>query len=376
MTASGSNRAGHAEAGDQGDGPGGRLQRRSFLGLLAAATPTLASATAATPDKPQLARHVARAATSYLSGVAAGMKAGQWAPLTQPAGLSLELFRAGNGNTLGYVDKGCHDPVHRQVRFIGQAHYGDLRFHQYDEAEHSFVNLPDPPWDDGGSKRSSMGGHGYQHNALDPATGDLFFRHFNGNIIRWLHRATGEWTAMTAPNTRNTGGLEWLPNIGSSGGLVLYLGTSCHRWDKATDTWATPENKTLTGQTYHTIAVRSVPSNLVVFGGGNAGRRLWKIGASGGATRIADCPVAVGIGASVSTTCPISGDVLVFSPDNTLSRYEMAGNRWRKEALPTSVNFGAVNKSVRRIVAISMPAHGVVMMLLGAVPSLWLYKHA
>lgn len=52
-----------------------------------------------------------------------------------------------------------------------------------------------------------------------------------------------------------TGAIEWLPEIGTQGGLIAYFGTSLYRWDKALNSWSTPENGTLTGQNYHTVAV-------------------------------------------------------------------------------------------------------------------------
>ena len=356
--------------------------RRRLVGLMALA-PWLGEcwaidSRAATPDAPTSQAISPTSSETYLGRTAASMSRGQWVPLSRPEGLSADLFKSRAGTTLGYIDKACHDPVHRQLRFIGVAHYGDQRFHQYDETSHGFSNLPDPPWDDGGDRSPSFIGHGYQHNTIDPATGDFYFRIYGSKKVHRLIRATGEWRLLApAPNTAITGGLEWVPSIGTAGGLILYLGESCHRWDKATDTWTTPEYKAFPGQTYHTVAVRSAPTETVVFGGGNAGRRLWRIGADGGAAPIPDCPIPVGINASVTTSCPVSGDVLVFGPDNTLASFRLSVNRWSTDRLPADApNFGRVGKTVKRIVAASMPTYGAVFFLFGATPDVWLYKHA
>lgn len=96
------------------------------------------------------------------------MIAGQWAQITVN-GLNTSLFIDGANNTLGYMDKGNYDPINKQVRFIGQAHGGDQRYHQYDEATNTFSNLTDPSWD-GVIGYPGYIGHGYQHNTIDPAT--------------------------------------------------------------------------------------------------------------------------------------------------------------------------------------------------------------
>lgn len=307
--------------------------------------------------------------------MANSMSAGQWLQLNI-TGLTTSLFEDSPNNTLEYMDKGCHDPVRKQVRFIGHAHYGDQRFHQYDEATNTFSNLADPPWDGGGTGQPNYIGHGYQHNAVDPATGDLYYRLYNAPEVFRLNRATGVWSEIArAPNTEITGGLEWLPSIGTQGGLILLLGRSCHRWDKASNTWSTPVNAALSPLTYHTVAVRSVPNNVVIVGGGNGGRKLWKIGATGGATAIPDCPTGVGITQSITTACPVSGNLLVIGGNSDAYKFNVSSNSWSSLSMAGAPSFGDVN-SGSMIIAVPMPAYGVVMFIFGRSPSAWLYKHA
>jgi len=305
--------------------------------------------------------------------MANSMSAGQWLQLNI-TGLSTGLFVDGSNNTLDYMDKGGHDPVRKQVRFIGQAHVGDQRFHQYDEATNTFSNLSDPPWD-GVVGYPGYLGHGYQHNTVDPATGDFYYHEYNSTKVYRLNRSTGAWSTLTCPNTEITGGLEWLPSIGTQGGLILLLGQSCHRWDKATNTWSTPASSSLTGLTYHTVAVRSVPNNVVIVGGGNAGRKLWKIGATGGVTAIPDCPTGVGIGTSVTTACPVSGNILVIGSNSDAFKFSVGSNAWSTLSMSGAPAFGNVGTG-SQIVAVPMPAYGVIMFIFGRSPSAWLYKHA
>ncbi len=305
--------------------------------------------------------------------MANSMSAGQWLQLNI-TGLSTSLFVDGSNNTLDYMDKGCHDPVRKQVRFIGQAHGGDQRFHQYDETSNTFTNLADPPWD-GVVGYPGYLGHGYQHNAVDPATGDFYYHEYNSTIVHRLTRASGTWSRLTSPNTEITGGLEWLPSIGSQGGLILLLGRSCHRWDKATNSWSTPASSTLTGLTYHTVAVRSVPNNVVIIGGGNGGRKLWKIGGTGGATAIPDCPTSIGIGSSITTACPVSGNLLVIGSNSDAHKFNVSSNSWSSLSMSGAPSFGDVG-SGSHVIAVPRPAYGVIMFVFGRSPAAWLYKHA
>lgn len=318
---------------------------------------------------------VAPLGDTALSLAVAGMSAGQWLELST-LGLSTALFIAGATNTLDYCDKGVYDPINRQVRLIGQAHLEDQRWHQYDEATNTWSNLADPPWDDGGSGQPSYIGHGYQHNAVDPATGDQYYRRYNSSDVRRLTRSSNTWgQTAAAPNTEIAGGLEWLPTIGSQGGLVLHIGTSVHRWDKAGDSWTTPANGTLTGQAYHCVAVRSVPNGVVLFGGGNGSAKLWKVNGSGTVTACADCPITFGIGQTITTADPVSGDLLVIASNSVAHKYSVAGNSWSALSMTGAPSFGTVG-SGSRIIAVPMPAYGAILFLFGATPAVWLYKHA
>jgi hypothetical protein len=315
-------------------------------------------------------------ANTYLAGVVAGMSVGAWTQLTV-SGLVSSMFVSGNGNnTLDYIDKGCYDPINRQARWIAHAHLGDQRYYQYDEATNAFSVLPDPSFDDGGSGQPSWIGHGYQHNAMDPATGDHYYARFNNTTIHRLTRATGVWTTLTRPAVGEiTVGLEWLPEIGTEGGLIVHCGTSCQRWDKATNTWSTPANGTLTGQTYHTVAMRSAPNGVVVFGGGNAGSKMWKIGNSGAPVAIADCPIGVGINDSISTVCPTSGDVIVIG-DLTARKFSVGAGTWSTLTIPAGPPFPADVNQGSHVVAIPMPTRGVIGFVFGNSSQFWLYRHA
>jgi hypothetical protein len=301
------------------------------------------------------------------------MRAGQWAELST-LGLSKAMFVDGANNTLDYLDKGGYDPVHRQVRFIGQSHGGDQRWHQYDEMTNTWSNLADPPWDGGGSAYPGFLGHGYQHNTVDPATGDFFYRQYNKLQPWWFRRSTNSWTQLPPSKTNSiAGGLEWMPSIGTQGGLVLHESTGAQRWDKATNTWTQFTGLTGAGP-YHNTANHSVPFGVVLMGGGNGSNRLWKLSGTGAPVACADCPVTFGIDAAITTCDPVSGDLLVIRSSSEAYRYAVASNAWSAFSMAGAPSFTNATAG-SKIIAIPMPRYGVIMFLFGGSPQVFLYKH-
>ncbi len=289
-------------------------------------------------------------------------------------GLSVDHFKDGANNTLDYLDKGCYDPKFRQIRFIGQSHYGDQRWHQFDETANAWSLLPDPPWDTGGSAYPNFIGHGYQHNTVDPSTGDFYYRQYNSKQPRWYQRSTNSWLQLPASKAPSiAGGLEWLPSIGSQGGLILHDTNEVQRWDKATNTWTQFTGLTGSGG-YHNTANTSVPFSVCLIGGGNGSNKLWKIGGNGSPVACADCPATFGIGQSITTTDPVSGDLLVIKSNAEAYRYSVANNSWSGLDLSGAPLFGTIN-SGSKVLAIPIAAHGVIMFLFGGSSKVWLYKH-
>lgn len=308
---------------------------------------------------------------TYVSQQASTMSAGQWKQISTN-GLSTAMFVDGANNTLDYLDKGAYDPINRQVRFIGQSHYGDQRYHQYDEATNTWSNVADPPWDTGGSGPPPFIGHGYQHNTIDETTGDHYYRQYNDTQPRRLNRSTGTWSQLpSAGSMEIAGGVEWLPTIGTQGGLVFYVNTNVRYWNKASNTWATGSTNISAGP-YHNCAVRNRATNEVYFGGGNGSGALYKINGSGAVTALPTCPITYGIGATITTVCPTSGQMLVIASNS--NAYKFNGTSWSALSMSGAPSFGSVG-SGSKIIAIPMLDHGVIMFLFGGTPAVWLYRH-
>jgi hypothetical protein len=310
---------------------------------------------------------VASPASTYLGAQAQTMTAGQWKQITT-SGLSTALFITGGNNTLDWMDKGSYDPINKQIRFVGSGHLEELRWHQYDEATNTWSNLPPPSWYGGGG----VWEHGYQHNTCDPATGDFYYKHFNGASIERYIRASGTWASVASNNDNIAGGIEWLSTIGTEGGLVQFLAPYIRTWNKATNTW-TLRSSSAGASTYHCCAVRNFANNTVYVGGGNSSSSVWSVSGSGTVTALTSCPITYGIAATVTTACPVSGDMLVIN--NTSDAYKYSGGAWSALSMTGAPSFGVTNENTK-IIAIQIPAHGVIMFLLGGTPAVWLYKHA
>lgn len=309
-----------------------------------------------------------------LAVLAATLSAGDWAELTV-SGLTTGMFDASSTNVLDYCTKGAFDPVARQVRFFGQGHYDDQRWVCFDEAANAFSILADPAWDDGGSGAPSFIGHGYHHNAIDPATGDDYYRMLNGVVKRYA-RSGPTWSDLAGPESGSAvaGAIEWLPSIGSAGGLVAHVGEQLSRWDKAAASW-TSVSSGLTPAANHSIAHYSAPNDCVVLGGGNDKVKLWKVGPSGSPVALTDCPIAISVTTAVTACCPVSGDLLVIGGDASARVLDVGADSWATLSLTGAPSFGTVSSS-SRIIAVPLALHGVVMFIFGAAAKAWLYKHA
>lgn len=286
-----------------------------------------------------------------------------------------------NNDVVAWCDKAVWDPVNHQVRLLASAHNGDHRYFQYSESNNAFSILPDPPWDTAGAGALWIG-HGYQHNAMDPTTGDHYYARFGNSAVQRLTRATGVWDTLpvgrTTTGAAGTCAIEWLPTIGTQGGLVCLVYDTVSIWNKATQVWTVVGNVTPRGE--HPVAWRSAPQNLVIVGGGNAGGQMWSVNASGTVTARATCPNNLGfhVNAGLSSVCPVSGDVISINGDNSAYKYSHATNAWTALSLSGAPSFGPAGTMGpgARHFGVPIPTYGVIMVFFGNSSEIWIYKHA
>ncbi len=161
---------------------------------------------------------------SPLAKAAASMRPGTWKRL-ETTGLTprlLEVKTTDHGNhTFGYADSAVWDPRSKQFMIVGGAHAPNnqgivnMRHIVYSEATNSWREETKQSW-----FATSGVSHAYDHHALDPATGTMFYRSGDGDFIHKYVIDSKTWSTTPAINMGYgvAGGLAYFPE---RGGLVV-----------------------------------------------------------------------------------------------------------------------------------------------------------
>ncbi len=327
---------------------------------------------------------LAGAQETEMGKLAAGMRPGTWAEL-KTEGI-VEALRAdgASGAIFGYSEDGAWDPETRRFLYLGGDHNGTPRLVSYSADDNRWRTLPQPAW----IGRSTM--HGYDHNAIDPAA--RVFYHFPfGNKARTVRRfdlAREEWGALPLLDPPEyvacAVGVEYFPELGA---LVVANGGggkgSVHAFDVKSASW-----KTLAGGlpmgVYHNFAEYNPVHKLVILGGGNGSRDLYRLDRDGTVTTLKPAPVGVGVMQTLFTVDPTSGDYLVFGKGGTFHVYDALKDEWsaREGDVPIFAPVRTKDNKVWHTNAVPVGPYGVVMFVKyyhrDPDPQAWvyLYKHA
>ncbi len=331
---------------------------RTFLGVLAASM-----ALAGTPGE------AAQGATP-LATLAASMAPGTWAELATN-GFSGALLQDGTASDYitQYTDEAVWDSRSRQLLFSGQSHRGIGKFIAYKESTNAWTALPTPP--EFVHSQSAWGFvHAYDHQAVDPAAGRTYRARYHSAAIYRYDTVAAAWTKLTdCPSFTGaadqiTRGFEYFPEMG---GLLVYeAGNGLYFYSESTGAWRTLATGLGTA-TYHEIARYNPVHRVVLFGGGNTNRKLWKVDASGTVTPLRDPPLSIGISMTIFAVDPVSGKSLVFgggtSGPGVFYEYDLAGDSWTQlaGAVPPIFSQPGSDGPVFGTVAAPLPQHGVVM---------------
>ncbi len=258
---------------------------------------------------PGLAAGIAPAAASALGDLAASMAPGTWAEL-ETKGLTPDLLQVPRPtmvyNVLEYQNSGVWDPTSRQVLFIGGPHDGLGKFITYDEATNTWRQEPDP------QPQEMLSTHGYDHNTINPRTGDFFFRPYDRPDIWRYNIPTRTWSRQTRiPNVEYNccGAIEYFPDRNG----ILFVGRNeIAFYSFSWRMWSSPMTTVKTGP-YHATAEYSPVDKVMVFGGGSGVNTIYVMDAKGNIKRGADSPVPLDSGGhAIFTADPASGKFLLF----------------------------------------------------------------
>ena len=340
--------------------------RLSIVGLVLL---TVVAAGLATPPR-------ARGAdASALASLAASMAPGTWAEL-KTSGLTPALLEVPTHvqvyNILEYQNSGVWDPTSHQVLFVGGPHENQGRFITYDEATNTWRQEPDP------TPSYLLYNHTYDHNTINPTTGELYFRPFNRPEI-WAYKiATKTWRRLTTipqGDFNCCGSIQYFPDRNG----ILFVGTSeIEFYYVGSGRWTSPWTTVKTGP-YHAIAEYSPVAKVLIFGGGSGVSTVYRMDAKGKIRRMGDSPVPLdGGGHAIFTADPVTGHFLLFGEDGSFYVYDSEADRWtRQDQRPPFFDAGQYGP-VSCSIAIPIDTYGVVMTVTYSPkdPKVFLYKHA
>ena len=341
-------------------------------------------------------------ANTALGNLAGSMAPGTWAQLN----VSNQDSILGVGNVSGTMIHFCNtmpwNPFSKVIEIVGMDHnWGMQRHVRYDVATNQFVLVAA---DDG---LGSQVQHGYDHNTVNPFTGDLYHRFYSGftGTISSFKKALGGSSFVALPNVSASeqvaiGATWWSgPFVGggSQGSFMLFnsgnaLGNANDgqilAYNPLTNTWFFNKQAMApnygSGSTYHSVMEYSSIKNVAVYGGGNvAPSRLWRLNQDGTFIAMPGVPAgkAVGIQNGLLVNEPVSGNFLLLSAGELWELNPSGSGTWTQQTGARTPP-GAVGVpgpgAPEAVIAVSISDYNVVAFITqpghtGA--TFYLYKH-
>src|ERR1041384_816205 len=250
-----------------------------------------------------------------LGNLARSMAPGTWAQLTA-ANQDAVL---GVGNVSGTMIHFCNsmpwNPFSKVIEIVGMDHNWQMQRHvRYDEASSSFIVVAA---DDGLGTQVQ---HGYDHNTVNPFTGDLYHRFYSGftGTISSFKKVLGGSSFVALPGVSASeqvaiGATWWSGSFvggGSQGSFMIF--NSGNALGNANDGQILAYNPLTnvcffsrgamppfegSGETSHSVREYSPPKNGAVYGGGNvAPNKLWRLDSDGSFIAMPDVPPGKAVG--------------------------------------------------------------------------------
>src|SRR6267143_627837 len=289
-----------------------------------------------------------------------------------------------------FANKAVWNPITKRFQFSGSPHNPcsgtNERAVYYDDAANSWGTLPTPP----GSTNDPR--HSYDHNTINPATGEHYYTYYGSNNLIGLSTDGGSWTTL-APRSGNfqcCRAQAWFPDMGG-GRLIHYDGDwGLRAYNPATNSWAQLASGNgsdgsglpqLPAEPYEVFAHYSPLCQCVVFGGGvgfyklnsnGTFTTLTKSGSPGGSFRI-------GPGGMSVVTEPVTG-LLLFITGTTMWEFNPTGTgSWRTLSVSIPSFFTTAGSTGESLISTPVSTYGVIMYIkhddIGT-GRVFLYKHA
>lgn len=223
-----------------------------------------------------------------------------------------------------YGSSAVYDPIRKQIKYLGKRDSVccQYRLMVYDEADDSWAldsNLPP-------GASANQNGHGYDHNALDPATGDHYWKPFNStDVYKW---SAGTWSSLPQMATEfDAAALSWFPGLG----LIYADCTLIRVYESGPNAWRNIATGLAASQN-HTVAEYNPTANVLIFGGGNCDDTAFrKMTSAEVITSIATAPFELGSSENhgVLVSVPNEDTYLGWKKDSAnWSLYDISANNW------------------------------------------------
>jgi chitodextrinase len=294
-------------------------------------------------------------AGTALGTLAASMAPGTWAQLSVSNENAVLGVGGVSGTMIHFSNSMPWNPFSKVIEIIGMDHNwpAGLRHVRFDVATNSFVFIED------GIDGTNIA-HGYDHNTLNPNTGDIYHRvysGFTGTISSKVERlgVTGfvSIPSVSASDQVAIGTSYWSgPFIGggAQGSFMIFnsgnaIGNSNDgqilAYDPVKNTWFFNKEGMAPnyggGATYHSVMEYSAIKNVAVYGGGDAApTKLWRLNANGSFTVMPNTPgvTEVGIQRGNLVNDPVSGNFLLLSSGQLWELNPDGAGTWTQLASP------------------------------------------
>jgi hypothetical protein len=332
--------------------------------------------------------------TTAMGLLASMMQPGTWAELNTNGfnnGAFLESSQPGS-SILSWANKGVWDPNSKRFLFLGAPPSQPGKFAVYDAQNNSWQSGPLPPVCTSAEDAQCIA-QAFQHNALNPATGDFYYRGpFGIGQERTVYKyniANGTWSTLpendTAEYVQCCGALEYFPEMN---GLVYLNGTEftpevggLYLFSIATQKWSSVASNLKLADCCGFASYNPV-HKTVLFGGGafydyegDYDRNLYKLDSSGKVTKLNPTPNGLSVANSVLTVDPVSGKYLVFDENQNFYEYDVTTDTWTlQNSNPPIFTDGFLIDTV----ATPVSTYGVIMFVKYWFDQskVYLYKHA
>jgi hypothetical protein len=341
-------------------------------------------------------------ANTALGDLASSMAPGTWVQLN--AANQDAVLGVGNvsGTMIHFSNSMPWNPFSKVIEIVGMDHdWGVQRHVRYDVRTNQFILVAA---DDGLGTQTQ---HGYDHNTVNPYTGDLYHRLFGGftGTISSFKKVLGGASFEALPGVSATeqvaiGATWWSgPFVGggSQGSFMIFNSGNATgspndgqilAYNPLANTWFFNKEAMApnygSGSTYHSVIEYSAIKNVAVYGGGNvAPERLWRLNSDGSFLAMPNVPPGKGVGIQqgLLVNDPVSGNFLLLSAGELWELNPSGSGTWTQQT-GTRTPPGAVGipgpTNPEAVIASSISDYGVVVFITQPGPTgatFFLYKH-